>query len=240
MHLLNSQIINRYAAPEIRRGASTAALLPQFQSTVSVTKAAWLWLIEQSGVNAFVSVGVGPDLYTIFRNMIACVGLGALVPNTIVLPYQEPWYDVRSNNPTPNRNRNRTPRASVCAHVTSILERYAYRSETCDSNPLAEHHVCRSGPGARFCHSDRQPVERKCQQQGGLRGDHTVLPQRCHVQRVQPAGSSQLVAASRGFCRIRETAPGVFVVSESPPSLLCYFVGSPWSPACNLGSTCTI
>ena len=86
-----SLLAPRYAAPEVRRGASVAGMLPQFQHPAAVTKAAWLWLIDQAQLNAFVSVGVGPDLFTTFRTMISSVGLGALVPNTVVLPYQEPW-----------------------------------------------------------------------------------------------------------------------------------------------------
>ena len=44
---------------------------------------AWLWLSEHTQLNACVNVGIGEDLFQIYRNLIACSGLGALVPNTV-------------------------------------------------------------------------------------------------------------------------------------------------------------
>eukprot|EP00040_Diaphanoeca_grandis_P012525 m.63516 g.63516 ORF g.63516 m.63516 type:complete len:926 (-) comp23294_c0_seq1:185-2962(-) len=82
----NSELFER---PRALSRRLTQSMLPNNESNAAVTKAAWLWLTEHTQMNAFVSIGVGEDLLQIYRNMISCAGLGSLVPNTIVIPYED-------------------------------------------------------------------------------------------------------------------------------------------------------
>ena len=73
-----------------RRTLTQASMLPRHRSRVAVVKAAWLWLVEQTKLNAFVSVGAGVNIIDTFRTMISSSGLGGLIPNTVVVPFRDP------------------------------------------------------------------------------------------------------------------------------------------------------
>ena len=79
----------QYELPWSPKRRLTQTMLPNNSNPVSVIKAAWLWLIQHAQLEAFVTVGVGPTLFQIYRNMMAVAGLGGLVPNTVVVPYKE-------------------------------------------------------------------------------------------------------------------------------------------------------
>eukprot|EP00041_Stephanoeca_diplocostata_P023775 m.591542 g.591542 ORF g.591542 m.591542 type:complete len:945 (+) comp22380_c0_seq1:148-2982(+) len=77
-------------APAIVEPAFLASkMLPHQTSDAAVIKASWLWLLDQLNLGAFVQVGIGKTRLEVFRTLISCAGLGALVPNTVALPYQE-------------------------------------------------------------------------------------------------------------------------------------------------------
>lgn len=78
----------QYELPWSPKRRLTQSMLPNNSNPVSVIKAAWLWLIQHAQLEAFVTVGVGPTLFQIYRSMIASAGLGGLVPNTVVVPYK--------------------------------------------------------------------------------------------------------------------------------------------------------
>eukprot|EP00729_Bicosta_minor_P007597 gene7597-152_t len=76
-------------ATGIRKRTMTQSMLPIHRSRVAVVKATWLWLVEQTKLNAFVSVGGGANIIDTFRTMISSAGLGGLIPNTVVVPFRD-------------------------------------------------------------------------------------------------------------------------------------------------------
>ena len=63
-------------------------MLPNAKNLLGLTKATWLWFVEYTQMSAFVTVGLGGDALSSYRNMIACAGIGALTPNTVVAPFR--------------------------------------------------------------------------------------------------------------------------------------------------------
>jgi potassium/chloride transporter 9 len=103
------------STPTGRMPITTEALLPKFKSQHNVVKGSWLWLVEQTGLRAFVNVGAGSNLIDTYRTMISSAGLGGLTPNTVVVPYHE------SNRGAPSGNFVARVNEGLAAYVPLCL-----------------------------------------------------------------------------------------------------------------------